>query len=126
VGDGGGGVVEDCEAHVSKEWAAVLWWDLRGKREEGQENDKTALDKGRYEMEERMKAERMKSVSRLIMFSHEPFSTPKIVAAIRCFLDVVPPYIVKSRYVWLWDTLRATSLNWLSLSSQKFRRYAKD
>jgi hypothetical protein len=31
VGDGGRGVVEDCEAHVLEEWVAVLWWDLRRK-----------------------------------------------------------------------------------------------
>jgi hypothetical protein len=61
-------------------------------------------------MEERMKAEGMKSVSRLIIFLHEPFSTPRIVAAIRCLLDVVPPYMAKSRYVWLCGTLRATSV----------------
>jgi len=59
-------------------------------------------------MEERMKAEGMKSVSRLIIFSHEPLSTPGIVPAIRCLLDVVPPDMVNSRYIWLWETLRAT------------------
>jgi hypothetical protein len=43
-------------------------------------------------MEERMKAEGMKSVSRVTIFSHEPFSTVKTVAAMRCFLDAAPTY----------------------------------
>ena len=86
------------------------------------ENDKTVLDGGRYEMEERMKAEEMKSVSRLIIFSHEPFSTPRIVAAIRCLLDGTALHgQIQIRLIMGDFESDVRDACWLSLSSQKFR-----
>jgi hypothetical protein len=63
-----------------------------GKGEEGQETIRRALDGGQYEMEERMKAEGMKGVSRLVMFSSELLARRERVTAMRCFLDALPTY----------------------------------
>jgi hypothetical protein len=52
VGDGGGGVVEDCEAHVLKEWAAVLWWDLRRRGRRGQGKHGREIESRRNEERE--------------------------------------------------------------------------
>ena len=72
-------------------------------------------------MEERMKAEEMKSVSRLIIFLYEPFSTPRIVAAIRCLLDGTALHgQIQIRLVMGDFESDVRDACWLSLSSQKF------
>jgi hypothetical protein len=43
-------------------------------------------------MRERTKAEGMKGMIRLIMFSYEPFNMAKTVAATRYFLNAVPTH----------------------------------
>lgn len=60
----------------------MLWRDLGRKGKEGQENDKTALNGGRYQMNERIKAKGMKGMTKLIMLPYESFRTARALAPV--------------------------------------------